>query len=452
LIRFFRANDPYRLVFVFLVLVAARLFYSLWGMPLSMHEFKNLLLGEWLSSGFYMYSQTFDDTAPLAAWTYELLDYLFGRSRAAHWVFSTLLIYIQAAYFNRTVIRNKVFREPNYVVAFIYVLLSFATIDFFALSPQLMSLTWVVVAIDHLVRRLDNEASDSLFLFPGFYLGLAGLFYMPSLAFFVIFLLAMVLIIRAKTRRIILFVYGLLASFLIVIFFLYLQGGLQEFWRVYFDELFRSRDYRIGLWNLLIWVSLTILMFFIGLVQSYRNSQSNLFSRTQQFMLLVLLAVVVVMLTGSNLAGPQLVFLIPCFAFFITDYFINLRRRFWRWLLPHLVIVSLLMVPYLSLTYGQWTDRTYATTSAAPATDEKVMVIGAVGKEYLEGRMASPCFDARITDRRLGDLDYYNRATVWLEIFSRAQPDRVIDRKNIMEKMEYRFPEIKEQDYVKISN
>ncbi len=60
MIRFFRVNDPYRLVVVLLILVLVRVTYGIIGMPLSYPELKHLLLGQWLGEGFSMYSETFD--------------------------------------------------------------------------------------------------------------------------------------------------------------------------------------------------------------------------------------------------------------------------------------------------------------------------------------------------------------------------------------------------------
>ena len=447
MIRFFRVNDPYRLIFVLGALVAIRVVYGVIGLPLSMPELKGLLLGEWLGAGFSMYSETFDYTAPLSAWTYQGIDFLFGRSRNAHWVISAMLVFFQAAIFNRTLLKNKVFPEPNYVAAFLYVIFSIATFDFFALSPQLMSLTWVVISIDHLIRKMDNVSGDQLFLYPGFYLGIAGLFYFPSVAFFLVFFVALLLITRASLRRIMLFIYGWLTAYLIVILFLFLDGGLSEFWLTYFVEISRDKIFYMSYFELFKWTALPSFVFVLALLVTLGKREGSLHAKTQQFMLLVFLASFGVLLIGGTLAGTGLVFFIPVFTFFITNYFLNVRRRFWRWIIPHLMIIGSVSAPYLGVAYGPFSESLVAEDVRDTTTEgKKIMIIGPLSPIYLNGKISGPFLDEDIGKRRLDDLDFYQKAPVFLDIFRKAKPDLVIDEWGAMEKIEHRFPEVEQME------
>lgn len=443
MIRFFRANDPYRLVFVLAALVLIRVTYGFIGLPLSMPELKGLLLGEWLASGFSMYSETFDYTAPLSAWTYQAMDFLFGRSRNAHWVVSGILVFFQAAYFNRTLLRSKIFPESNYVAAFLYVVFSIATFDFFALSPQLMSLTFVIVSMDHLIRKMDNVAGDELFSFPGFYLGIAGLFYLPSVAFFLVFLVALILITRAALRRILLFVYGFLTAYLIIIVVLYLGGNLSEFLGAYFVEIGRNKIYYMSYFEIFKWTALPSLIFVFAVFVSLGKRESSLHAKTQQFMVLVFLASFGVLLMGGTLSGTGLVFFIPVFTFFVTNYFLQLKKRVWRFLIPTLMIFGSVAAPYLGVNFGTFSERLIvAPTNDTTLVDKKIMVIGSPSSVYLNGKIAGPFFDEGIGKRRLEDLDFYLKAPVFLKIFSNAKPDLIVDEWGVMKKIHHRFPEI----------
>jgi hypothetical protein len=443
-IRFFRVNDPYRLVVVLFILVIVRVIYGAIGLPLSHPELKYLLLGEWLGQGFAMYTETFDYTAPLSAWTYELLDKLFGRSRTSHWVVSTVLVFLQAAWFNRSLINNKVFAESNYVPSFLYVVFSVATFDFFALSPQLMSLTWVVISIDHLIRKMDNEAGDELFMFPGFYLGIAALFYFPATAFFVVFLLALIVITQAQLRRILLFVFGYATAFFIVIVLLYFSGSLAEFWNVYFIELTREKLFYFTYLDLLVWGALPTIIFFVALFKALGKREGSLHAKTQQFMLLVFMASGSVMLLSGTLSGIEVIFFVPVFTFFISNYIFKIRRKIWRVITPNVLILGALVVPYLSLTYDSIQENLVVRPSTAePAiANKRIMIIGPIDDRYLQGAISSPFIDEGISKVRLDGLDYYHKAPIFLEIIKKAQPEIVVDAWSQMDRLEHRFPEV----------
>ena len=338
MIRFFRVNDPYRLVFVFIILALVRIIYGIHTIPLSYPEFKHLLLGEWLGFGFSMYVETFDHTAPLSAWTYKMIDLIFGRSRVTHWVLSGLLLFFQASFFNRTLMKNRVLSELNYLPSFLYVIFSVAVFDFFSLSPQLLSLTLIIISMDYFIRGIDNS-KDELFLFQGFFLGIAGLFYLPSSIFFLAFLVAIITITRATFRKILLFLFGWLIANLIVLGILYFLGILQEFWDVYFIGLFRTKIYYVkNINDVLSLIAIPTLIFVFSLFSILWNREKSLHIMIRQFMFFIFLAALCSTMISGTFSGTYLVFFIPVFTFFISNYFIKLKGIIWRILFPTLII------------------------------------------------------------------------------------------------------------------
>lgn len=445
-------NDPYRVIFVFLLLLVARLAYGFYGLPMTWPEFKHLLLGEWLASGFSMYKETFDYTAPLSAWTYKGIDFLIGRSRIVHWIISGFLVLFQAVYFNRMLLKNKVLSEPIYVPAFLYAVCSISVFDSFALSPQLLSLTLVIISMDSLIQRMDNVARDELFLYPGFYLGMAGMFYLPSSVFFLVFLLAMFLIVQAKPRRILLYVFGWLTANGIILLILYINGTLESFWQAYFVELFREKIYYVPLQEMGLWMLIPGVLFILSLFASIGSREGKLHVKTQQFMLLILLASVGVMAIGGTLSGIDLIFFIPVFSFFLTNYFIKIKRRFWRKVIPGIMILGSLVAPFLALNFGLLGDDLFVKEADTPVANQKVMVIGPLNELHMNNQMAGPFFDERVSKVRRADLDYYESSLVWLDIFKKSSPELIVDEWELMDKVEYRFPEVEKMEIPRLSN
>ena len=134
-----------------------------------------------------MYSQTFDYTAPLATLVYKYLNLIFGRSYFIHYGFSSLVIVFQAGIFNQLLLKNKAYDENSYLPAFLYTILMISVPDFMTLSPQLMSLTFILLALRNVLRRIDNQVTDELFLNSGIYIGIATMIYLPSFVFFLVF-------------------------------------------------------------------------------------------------------------------------------------------------------------------------------------------------------------------------------------------------------------------------
>lgn len=172
-------------------------------------ELKWMLLGERLGSGdFVMYQGVWDYTAPLSVFIYKWLFICFGKSRIPYFVLSILLVVIQAGIFNNVMLRNKAYNSSTYVPALVYMVFMNAFFDFLTLSPVLLSMTFVLLAMNNLFKRMDNQTKDELFIFTGVYLGIAALFYLPTVWFFMITILSLVLYTGSILRRMMLLIYG----------------------------------------------------------------------------------------------------------------------------------------------------------------------------------------------------------------------------------------------------
>ena len=76
------------------------------------------------------------------------------------------------------------------------------------LSPVLMSLTFLLLSLNNIFKRIDKQTKDEFFLNTGIFLGLATLFYLPSLFFLPALMLSLLLFTASLFRRYILLLYG----------------------------------------------------------------------------------------------------------------------------------------------------------------------------------------------------------------------------------------------------
>ncbi len=84
MLTFFRVNDPYRIIGIFVLLLLLRLPYWISGDHLTLPELNWMLLGERLAEGNRLYSGVWDNTGPLSAGVYLMIEWIFDRSQ---WVY-----------------------------------------------------------------------------------------------------------------------------------------------------------------------------------------------------------------------------------------------------------------------------------------------------------------------------------------------------------------------------
>ncbi|MEO9474554.1 MAG: hypothetical protein ABJG41_03445 [Cyclobacteriaceae bacterium] len=449
MLQFFRKNDPYRLIFVFLILIVIRVAWIIIGLPVSTLELKLLLLGERLGNGFLMYSETFDYTGPLAAMVYKWLNFLFGSSRWVHVIFSTLLIILQAGILNGILLRNKAFDENNYLPAFLYVILMSSTMDFFVLSPQLMSLTFVILSLNQIFRRIDNVVTDELFLYAGVYTGLATFFYLPSIVYFLAFLLSFLIFSSAIFRRLVIFIYGFLMIFLIIAAYYYWFDSLGDLWQMCIvggivkpKTFFITPDQFFILGAVLAGVLLITLSVFF--TSRFTNFQQNM----MRVMLLFLFAAGWAAIFAPELSPADLLFFVPPLAFFLTHYFLVLRKRLFKIIMPTLIFVSLLVYPYYIVRFMPEFE---VEVDHVEQTGKKLMVLGDDLTYYLGNEIASPFIDEYTSMKRLEGLDYFNQAAKLYNVIETSDPDVIIDEWGQLPRIFQRFPAI-EMKYRKSSS
>jgi hypothetical protein len=457
LLRLFRLNDPYRIILIFIILISVRIIWVLIGMPLSIPLMKWLALGERLGNGFTMYSECFDYTAPLSSLVYQSIDYVFGATRWTHVVFSSLLITIQAGIFNSTLLRNKAYQENTFIPAFLYMVLCCGVTDFWTLSPELMSTTFLLLAINQIFRRIDNVVTDELFLYSGIYVGIATFFFPPSAVFFLVFLVSFIGFSSAVARRILLYVYGFTVVFVGSLGYFFWFDASEAFLDTLFD-VFRPKIFYLSYPQFFVASGAIALALLFSIVPLFNIRFTNFQQKTIQVMLLFFVGAAGCVLLSNNLSSTTLILFVPTVAFLLTHYFLNIKKTWVKLVVPNFIIISLLVYPYIFLHFAEENQLTL-NSSAANYQDKKVMMIGSDLSVYQENYMSSPFIDERISMSRLEGLDYYEKATELFLVLKGSDPEVIIDQYNVMAKINERFPYFRENyrrnsfgDYVKISN
>ncbi|SMD36256.1 hypothetical protein SAMN04488029_2797 [Reichenbachiella faecimaris] len=456
MLTFFKTNDPYRLIGVFLLLLVIRVPIFISGVSMILPELKWLLIGERLGSADYiMYQDVWDYTAPLSVFVYKWLFVFFGKTRVPYFILSIILVVVQAGIFNNVMLRNKAYNSSTYVPALIYMIFMNAFFDFLTLSPVLMSMTFVLLAMNNLFKRMDNQTKDELFIFTGVYLGVATLFYLPSIWFFVVTILSLILYTGSIIRRMMLLIYG----FALVLAF----AGLYFFW---FDDflIFQHHVFK-SLWVIdtikyLNWTELTLatavpLLIFITSIYKVRKlgKYINFQEKIQQVMLMFFLSGFLALMMAREVSTYQLIFFVPTVAFFVVHYLLLIKH----WLIAELsvgIIVILILFNHLLISKKWFHVDQFVSYEPVMieksvygklVNGKKVLVLGDELHHYKNASLATPYLNWRLSQIQLKHLNYYDNSAEVFVNFSEDLPEVIIDQEESMPELLGTMPTIASQ-------
>lgn len=438
LLTFFKTNDPYRLIGVFLLLLIIRVPVFISGVPMILPELKWLLIGERLGSGdFVMYQDVWDHTAPLAVMVYKWFHILFGKSRVAYFIVSIVLVVVQAGIFNHVMLSNKAYNSSNYVPALIYMVFMNAFFDFFTLSPVFMSMTFVLLAMNNLFKRMDNLTRDELFIFTGVYLGIAVLFYLPAFWYLIVTFLSLILYTGSIVRRMMLLFYG----FMIVI-------GLAALYFYWFEDYLIFQHHVVNAiwltnatmyfsWTELLIVSAVPILIFLFSVFKVRQLGKfiNFQEKIQQVMLMFLLSGFLALMMTREVSTYQLIYFVPSLAFFVAHYLLLIRH----WLFAELsagLIIILVILNHLVFSNEWFSSKALVSyenskvneTPYLPLVEnKKILVLGEGLHHYQSSSLASPYLNWELSKIQLHNLNYYDNSAEVFVNFSEDLPEVIID-------------------------
>jgi hypothetical protein len=201
-LRFFRINDPYRLLALLVLLVLISLPMLVQPPPLMIGELSGMVVGEQIHDKI-MYVELFDRTAPLMAMTDGLLDFLFGRSLMGRHLLALFIIFFQASYFGILLINNRAYNENSYVPALIFGLLCFFSFDLLTITPELLASTLLLLALNNLFKEIEFRVDrDSIVLNLGVFIGMASLFVLSYTIFLFGAIIILLVFARSSARKI----------------------------------------------------------------------------------------------------------------------------------------------------------------------------------------------------------------------------------------------------------
>lgn len=407
-----------------------------------------MVLGERLRDGNYLYLDVIDDTGPLSAAIFGLVDFFFGRSMLAYELLGRALILVQVIYWNTILIKYRVFDDNTYLPAIIMLALFHISFDLLSLSPTLMGSTFLILALGQLfsLTVLQKDTSESTLLI-GLYAGLATGFN-PNYALFLPYMIFTGIAISGFSfRQLMLSLVGYFLPILLISVYYFWNDGLEaafEIWPLIFQsEKYQFQSYLSWLILLALPIVLSLVGYFLSAV--LRGSTINQQKQRQLILIWIVFSALEFFLIKRQ-ASYQLVIFIPGLTYLITQFFLNMGRGMIAKLSFYLLILGL---PAFAFWYWQRTVEDHADyfiTESAPINySGSVMILGEDISPYIHHKMGGPFLNFKLTKLYLErERDLPERAKLF-QLLQTQKADVVLDQEGVFRKLLLEYPELTNQ-------
>lgn len=464
MIRYFRINDPYRLVGLLVLLLIIYLPLFIYESPASVPELKNVLLGEKQNEGYQMYSGVVDNTAPLAAWTHELLDSVFGRSLLPRHIVAFVIIFLQSVYIGILFITKKVFSENTFIPSLLFSVLYFFSYDNITLSNELLGSGFLLLALNNLFQEIEfrHERDESIFNL-GLCISLASLFSFAFVVYLPCAIVILLLFTRSTGRKYLLLVFGFLLPHLLVVCIAYVKDSMGPLWDYYYlSNLSFERDTFISSRSLLTLSAVPLVYFAISLIMLNRDARFSKYqTQIVQAVFIWLAFSLLFVLYAKDLRPQTLVVFIPGLSLLLTHFFLLIRRKKFVTVNSWLLFGGIIAMAYLT-RFDKISSVDYSALRVnATTTDvrgKRILILQDKFDPYYSNYLATPFLNWDLSKEIFRNPDYYANVTQVYSAFKNDPPSMIIDSNNLLEDFFKRMPEVSAKysrqgdRYVRISN
>ncbi|MDX5347913.1 MAG: hypothetical protein LPJ89_03055 [Hymenobacteraceae bacterium] len=451
MINYFKGTFIGRLLLLILLYLALRLPLLLIGIPLTLPELKFMLIGERMASGFSMYQEIYDSTAPISAALFWIIDLLFGRSVLAYRLVALLLLLIQGVRFNAILVRNNLQGEKSYIPALLYLVAGSTFFELDTLSPLLIGHTFIIFSLRYFIAFTKEGFNNKKLFKAGFMLGLAALSFLPLTLYLIAGFFAIVLFASNAFRSFLLMLCGFLIPYAVATTYYLYSNSLSYFidfnllasWTLEFDFLLSPLDLmKIFAAPLLVLLLSVIKMPTVTLGLTTQQ-------RFLQLMFVWLFTAILVAFISKEVSGTTFILFLPLLAYF--GYFL-FQRRSRKWISDVAFLLFLLVVAafrYHDVLHLQ----TYTHINTAPllvpkahaypqVEQQKIVVLGPDISFYKENRLATPYLNWQLSQQQFQDLEYYSSIFRIYRNFTKETPAFIIDQAGVVPILQEKLPGI----------
>jgi hypothetical protein len=243
-------------------------------------------------------------------------------------ILSYLLLFTQAVTFNGLVNQQKLFQQPNYLVAFAYILLTSLVPDWNVLSPGLIINTIMVYAWPGMVGLYNHPKPGGPLFNIGFGFAICSFFYFPAILFWILLIAALLIFRPVILTEWLIALLGALTPFYFVLIYLYVW----DHWSL-LHTMFPGFQFRLPVFHMdwKIWVPFLLvnLPLIAGLYLSFQYSGRLLVHvrKSWRFMLFYLLTAFFMPFLNNNGGFSQFIIALVPVSLFYASFFYFPRKK-----------------------------------------------------------------------------------------------------------------------------
>ena len=410
-------------------------------------ELKSIVVGEKISEGHSLYAEIIDYSAPLAGWLNGLFDIIFGRSLFVRHVLAFFIFFTQAAFVGIMFADKKAFSENTYIPSLIYAILFFFSFDTLSLTPELLGMGFVLLALNNLFKEIEfrEQRNESIFNL-GVYISLASLL---SFSYFVYLpgaLLILAIFTRHSPRKYFLLLSGFLIPHFLLMSVFYLNDTLQEMWNYYYLPNLSFDTTRYISTSSLWWLGAVPVAFLvISLFMLNRNARLTKYqTQLVQSMFFWMIFSFLHLLFAKNIRPQSFITVLPSFSFFITHALLVMQKRRFAEMAVWALLILTVSNSYLSryrLTGVDYT-KLFVTSEKLKVHGARVLVLDNDAGVYKHHTLASPFFNWELSEKIFSAPDYYQNVISVYRGIVHDPPDVIRDRQGKLAPFLERIPEL----------
>lgn len=266
---------------------------------------------------------------------------LFGTSVIAQKITAVILIVGEAFLLNHLIVSHQATPKPNFLPAGIYILLMTSSGSFLTLHPLIFANLFLLLALSSLFSMHRKETAFANAFDAGFFIGIASLFYLPSILFYFLLYLSFLIMRPFIWREWIISLMGVIVPYVFAAFIFFLKGDLLSLWenRVPFTFEGKISKVRIPSSNYF-FVSLFGIFTGLALLNLFSSITSlSLKARSTTYVLFwFLVFATLIIIASPRFQAPYTAFLFIPASVFIGNFLLQLKKNWFR----ELCFVSLL--------------------------------------------------------------------------------------------------------------
>lgn len=422
------------------------------GIPLTNVELRLLLVARSISNGKWLYRDIWASSEPLSALVYFIMPRSISAIQTCSYWINVVLLITNAFSFNALLQRFEVLSEKTYLPAFFLLFISLTFVELNVLSTPLMASPLLLFVIGNVLSYLKKEESKKMYD-TGFFLGIASLFYLPSLLFSVAILITLLLYTRSVGRSYLLFLLGCSFSWLVLGVIYLVQDGLDDMITIFVQHYFDRKANFISLRNMLYIFAAPLITLFIGFFSSLRSHirEINYQSICRSFFGIWLVCSLVIFFVSPEKSLSLLYLWIFPVTFFYTFYFIRIKKHLIPNLTMFFAVIAMVICQYAFIKKGIWRDSMIKLNveepiSQASSSNQKVWVAGTGTFHYLHANITTRYFDWEVSQIDLGNTNKFSNIEHIRKNLYADLPEIIIDETDLLSHLSVHIPSI-QRDY-----